>query len=120
MSPRSSNELARANTADLMFVNISHPEDIRRQRGVQTHIRQHVMKTAGHSRQRVSVREKKPAVAPTVAKSIVNNGTVTREAWELAATSPGRSLAPLGSFPIEGDMRVLELVRFCKIALLLA
>ncbi|GFP60260.1 hypothetical protein TASIC1_0017002200 [Trichoderma asperellum] len=68
----------------LHFVNMSHPEDIRRQSNVQREIRRHVMK--GNSR--------RPA--------------------HPESPSPSRSLAPLGSFPVQTNMRMLELVRFAN------
>ncbi|KAH8799772.1 hypothetical protein F5884DRAFT_116985 [Xylogone sp. PMI_703] len=97
---------------DLMFVNISHPGDIRRQREVQTKIRQHVMRSAGHDRRRQAPEQETTPSALAIARRVDDHGDFPLVAEETSVVSPGRSLEALGSFPIEGNMRVLELVRF--------
>jgi hypothetical protein len=87
----------------LHFVNMSHPEDIRRQSNVQREIRRHVMK--GVSEHRGHQRGRRKA---STQDGIQNR----RRPAHPESLSPSRSLAPLGSFPVQTNMRMLELVRF--------
>ncbi|KAK5994630.1 hypothetical protein PT974_05112 [Cladobotryum mycophilum] len=101
---------ATAASGDLKFVILSHPEDIRRQKDVQTEIRRHVMRDIGKQRRRprpggVShLRMLQPPASNQGSSSMVQGVNVSN--------SIDRSLAPLGSFPIAGDARLVELVRF--------
>lgn len=87
----------------LHFVNMSHPEDIRRQSNVQREIRRHVMKGVSDHRGRLRGRRK-----PFSQDGAQNS----RRPAHPESPSPSRSLAPLGSFPVQTNMRMLELVRF--------
>lgn len=87
----------------LHFVNMSHPEDIRRQSNVQREIRRHVMK--GVSDHRGHLRGRRKATSKDGAQS-------GRQPPHPERLSPSRSLAPLGSFPVQTNTRMLELVRF--------
>lgn len=87
-------------TSTFKFVTLSHPDDIRSRKDVQTDIRRHVMKDIGKRRRR-----------PKSSSSPIEDWSVT-VADKYA--SPGRSLPPLGSFPVPTDIRTFELVRFGK------
>ncbi|KAM0453122.1 hypothetical protein ACHAPV_009078 [Trichoderma viride] len=89
----------------LHFVNMSHPEDIRRQSNVQRKIRRHVMK--GVSDHRGHLRGRRKATSKDGAQN-------RRQPPHPERLSPSRSLAPLGSFPVQTNTRMLELVRFAN------
>lgn len=76
---------------------MSHPEDIRRQSNVQREIRRHVMKGVsdhrGHQRRRKATSQDGAQKSPPLSQS----------------------LAPLGGFPVQTNMRMLELVRFGRV-----
>lgn len=100
-------------TQDLKFVNLSHPDDVRRQKEVRTEIRRHVMKDIGQRRRRPRLKETAPQVNRTTFE--LGNYEISRlRAAKINSISPRRSLAMLGNFPIEADMRVLELMHFGK------
>lgn len=82
-------------SGEIHFVNISHPSDVRTQ---MTDIRRFVMRGGNQQRR---ARESRPENSPSIRPGSDNS-------------SPGRSLPPLGSFPVPGDTRMLELVRFGK------
>lgn len=106
---------AQDGNADLKFVNLSHPEDIRRHRQVQREIRQHVMRAVGNPRRRRALQDPRPRSGST--SQHVSPETTPENASTRGAASPvtaplSKSLPSLGSFPIEANMRVLELVHF--------
>ncbi|KAL6790268.1 hypothetical protein GGI42DRAFT_337086 [Trichoderma sp. SZMC 28013] len=80
---------------EIHFVNVSHPGDVRHQ---MTDIRRFVMRGGNQQRRAQESRQENP---PSVRLGSDNS-------------SPGRSLPPLGSFPVPGDTRMLELVRFAN------
>ncbi|KAI2694775.1 hypothetical protein CBS147372_9614 [Penicillium roqueforti] len=103
---------------DLKFVNLSHPDDVRRQKEIRTEIRRHVMKDIGQRRRRPRRKEKETSPPATRVSSTESKDS---EVPQLCGTtksrvSPGRSLTVLGNFPIEADMRVLELMHFLNAA----
>ncbi|KAJ4860003.1 hypothetical protein T069G_04991 [Trichoderma breve] len=80
---------------EVHFVNISHPSDVGSQ---MTDIRRFVMRGGNQQRR---TQESRPENPPNIRPGSDNS-------------SPGRSLPPLGSFPVPGDTRMLELVRFAN------
>ncbi|KAK9426966.1 hypothetical protein V1505DRAFT_381774 [Lipomyces doorenjongii] len=102
--------------ADLKFVNMSHPEDIRRQKEVRTEIRRHVMKGIGQQRRRPRPTKTSPRARRTSSREVDDDELSQLHDTDINNTSPGRTLATLGSFPIEADMRVLELIHFAETA----
>ncbi|KAL6695371.1 hypothetical protein J3F84DRAFT_348719 [Trichoderma pleuroticola] len=82
---------------EIHFVNVSHPGDVRHQ---MTDIRRFVMR-GGNQQRRAQ-------------ESAQQNPPSTRIRLGSDGSSPGRSLPPLGSFPVPGDTRMLELVRFAN------
>ena len=99
---------------DLKFVNMSHPDDIRRQKAVRTEIRRHVMKGIGEQRRRPRFKKSSPQSRRTSSREVDGNELSQLHDSNMYIVSPGRTLATLGSFPIEGDRRVLELIHFSK------
>lgn len=81
---------------EVHFVNISHPSDVGSQ---MTDIRRFVMRGGNQQRR---AQESRPENPPSTCPRSDNS-------------SPSRSLPPLGSFPVPGDTRMLELVRFGKV-----
>lgn len=100
---------------DLKFVNLSHPDDVRRKKAVRTEIRRHVMKDIGERRRRPRRKETFPQVTPTTSRSETDNYEISQLCGaNICTVSPNRGLATLGSFPVNADMRVLELMHFRK------
>ena len=84
----------------LLFVNTSHPGDIQRNRDLQAKIRRFATRNTGNVRSQNQSKNDKTQ-KKTKAKAVIK--------------SLPRSLKPLGSFPVRGDDRVFELVRFCML-----
>lgn len=99
---------------DLKFVNLSHPDDIHRQKEVRTEIRRHVMKDIGQRRRRPRLKETYLQATRTSSLELGNYKVSHLPGANANNLSPGRSLAMLGNFPVEADMRVLELMHFGK------
>lgn len=90
---------------EIHFVNMSHPGDVRPQ---MTGIRRFLMRGSNQQR-RPHGQSSYQGQAQEVGQEVplrIHPGSDNR--------SPGRSLPPLGSFPVPGDTRTLELVRFGK------
>lgn len=101
-------------TQDLKFVNLSHPDDIHRQKEVRTEIRRHVMKDIGQRRRRPRLKETYPQATRTSSLELGNYEVSHLRGANTNSFSPSRSLAMLGNFPVKADMRVLELMHFGK------
>lgn len=99
---------------DLKFVNISHPGDIRRQREVRTEIRRHVMKGIGQQRRRPRPKETSQQANRTLFLKAGDRKISQLHGADISSISPSRSLGTFGSFPVEADKRVLELMHFGK------
>ncbi|KAL7931573.1 hypothetical protein V8C35DRAFT_309827 [Trichoderma chlorosporum] len=112
MDQRSATSAESSAADDLMFVNVSHPDDIRRQKGVQKDIRRHVMKNIGFERRRPKSKGKKKPPGRSTTPSTSEEKQSLSEIDVEPAASPGRSLEVFGGFPIPGNKRVIELVRF--------
>lgn len=90
---------------EIHFVNMSHPGDVRPQ---MTGIRRFLMR-GGNQQRRPHGQSNYQGQAQEVGQEVplrIHPGSDN--------SSPGRSLPPLGSFPVPGDARMLELVRFGK------
>ena len=102
-------------SANLKFVNVSHPSDKRSQ----TEIRRHVMRDVvrkRHTRAR-ETRTEHPGLNIYNASDSQNRfggAPIRMEVGRGNYSGLVRSLPPLGSFPVEAGMREMELVRFCK------
>ncbi|KPM35708.1 hypothetical protein AK830_g10862 [Neonectria ditissima] len=94
---------------------MSHPDDIRRRKDVRTEIRRHVMKDIGQQRRRPRPPKRTALVLPHTSSQQPNYSSQLRST-NPSNNTPSRSLAPLGSFPIEADSRVLELLNFAAAA----
>ncbi|CAM1503492.1 Fc.00g010830.m01.CDS01 [Cosmosporella sp. VM-42] len=105
-------EMNSSNGLDLKFVNMSHPEDIRRQKAVRTEIRRHVMKGIGQQRRRPRATKATPPVMQGSSETVNKSQYSSPRALSSNRAVPARSLPALGSFPVQADMRVLELVHF--------
>ncbi|KAJ5584403.1 uncharacterized protein N7459_004203 [Penicillium hispanicum] len=112
--PDGSRVLARKSTGaqpsasqDLKFVNLSHPDDVRRQKEVRTEIRRHVMKDIGQRRRRPRRKE-----IPSSFTELRGYETSQLRDTNSNSGPPSRGLAMLGNFPVKADMRVLELMHF--------
>ncbi|OQD84320.1 hypothetical protein PENANT_c013G08313 [Penicillium antarcticum] len=112
--PRKLTSVQPSAASDLKFVYLSHPDDVRRKKEVQTEIRRHVMKDIGQRRRRPRHKETFPQ--PTQASSVeLDNYEIFQHCDANTNTfSPSRGLATLGNFPVKADMRVLELMHFRK------
>ncbi|KAL7905874.1 hypothetical protein GGI35DRAFT_488132 [Trichoderma velutinum] len=90
---------------EVHFVNMSHPGDVRPQ---MTDIRRFIMR--GGNQQR------RPHGESSSQTEAQETGQENPPSVRLGSdnSSPGRSLPPLGSFPVPGDTRMLELVRFAN------
>jgi hypothetical protein len=98
---------------DLKFINLSHPDDLNRQREVRTEIRRHVMKDIGQRRRRPRPKETSWRVTRTSSESSdfeisQPHGTNT------SIISPSYNQIMVAQFPIEADTRTLELMHFRK------
>ncbi|KAJ5758026.1 uncharacterized protein N7511_006720 [Penicillium nucicola] len=103
-------------TQDLKFVNLSHPDDVRQKKEVRTEIRRHVMKDIGQRRRRPRCKE--TLTQPTQASSVELNRYKPSQHCDvnIRIDPPSRGLATLGDFPVNADMRVLELMHFLRTA----
>lgn len=100
-------------TQDLKFVNLSHPDDVRRKKDVRTEIRRHVMKDIGQRRRRPRLKTS-PQATQTSSVELDNLEISQLCGAKISSVSPSRGLATLGNFPVKADMRVLELMHFGK------
>jgi hypothetical protein len=100
-------------TLDLKFVNLSHPDDVRRKKAVRTEIRRHVMKDIGERRRRPRCKDTFPQNTST-SSELNNRGVSLLYGTTTSTVSPSRGLASLGDFPVNADMRVLELMHTRK------
>ncbi|KAJ9144729.1 hypothetical protein NKR23_g5858 [Pleurostoma richardsiae] len=96
----------------VVFVNVSHPDDIR-DRAVQTDIRRHVMRDIGKSRRR----RRRPTIVPLeLVEDQPSNEQEKPPAvygGEIKQSSPAiHSLGPGCCLPLEPDSRTLELFHF--------
>lgn len=108
-----------SDSTDLKFVTISHPDDIRRSKGVRTDIRRHVMKKIGQERRRPKKQAGGRAPSETHPSSAVqaDDQNVDPSCSKTdAATVLGKpcvKMPILWDFPVEPDNRTVELIRFC-------
>lgn len=111
---RQSTDVLPSVVEDLKFVNISHPEDIRQQKEVRTEIRRHVMKGIGHRRRRPRPKRPSQQASRALSSEAGDRKISQLRGADISSVSPSRSLGTLGSFPVEVNKRVLELIHFGK------
>jgi hypothetical protein len=105
-------------SSELMFVTISHPDDIRKRKGVRTDIRRHVMKDIGQERRRpkkqagrkASSNSSRASTTQTDRHAVTSN-SITDATAKLP--TPSVKLPVLWDFPVEPNNRVVELIRLC-------
>ncbi|KAL7928088.1 hypothetical protein V8C35DRAFT_333728 [Trichoderma chlorosporum] len=90
---------------EVHFVNMSYPGDIRPQ---MTDIRRFVMRGGNQQRRPRGGSSYQGRAQATSQETLPNRNIGSNN------RSPGRSLPPLGSFPVPGDARMLELVCFAN------
>lgn len=98
-----------ASEQDLKFIHVSSLGDMENT-STQSEIRRHVMMDYvkhRHRRQHVETRK-----ATSMTTAAAQESQLARIAGAQSPRTIGRSLPALGSFPIQADMRMLELVRF--------
>lgn len=103
-------------TQDLRFINLSHPDDLHRQKEVRTEIRRHVMKDIGQRRRRPRPKEASSRATQTPSSESSDYETSQLRGADINSALPSQSLAILAHFPVEADMRALELMHFGKIS----
>lgn len=101
-----------------MFVTISHPDEIRKRKGVRTDIRRHVMKDIGQERRRPKKKaggrassDSSRAATEQACRHGLPSGHTTDATVKLGM--PSVKLPVLWEFPVEPNDRVVELIRVC-------
>jgi len=101
-------------TQDLRFINLSHPDDLQRQKEVRTEIRRHVMKDIGQRRRRPRPKETSSLATRTSSSGSIDYEVSQHRGANINRVLPSQSLALLAHFPVEADTRALELMHFGK------
>ncbi|KAI2717498.1 hypothetical protein CBS147332_4378 [Penicillium roqueforti] len=97
-------------TQDLRFINLSHPDDLHRQKEVRTEIRRHVMKDIGQRRRRPQPNATSSQATRTFSSESNGYKISQLRGAIINSVSPSQNLAMLAHFPVEADMRALELM----------
>lgn len=99
---------------DLKFINLSHPDDLHRKKEVRTEIRRHVMKDIGQQRRRPRLKEISSQAFQTFFLESSDHETSQLPVTNINSVSLSQNLATLAHFPVEADMRALELMHSRK------